>query len=148
MKSLSLIKKTPARNVFNITFFFSDTGWKRNAFSVEAARQGPGEVWLGRGRENASVAVSCYSSQQNLVQCCSWRWRESWRQHKSLALCFPPSPRKKQSKIDIEWTAIWKYVTKWTEQGGAVYQDNRGDTTQNCRHFKLHVFCSASLIIS
>lgn len=109
--------------------------------------QGLGEVGLGGGTKNASVAVFCYSAQQNLVQCCSWRQRESWRKNKRLALCFPPSPRKKQSKIDINWTAIWKYVTKWAEQGwgcvaGGQKRHHEIANTWNC------MSCFAWLIIS
>lgn len=68
--------------------------------------QGLGQVGLGGSREIASVAVFCYSIQQNLVSCCSWRQRENLRKHKSLAFCFSPSSRKKQSKIDMDWTDI------------------------------------------
>lgn len=68
--------------------------------------QGLGEVALGGGRENASVALSCYSTQPNLVLCCSWKQRESRRKHKSWLSIFLHHQGKKQSKIDMEWTDI------------------------------------------
>lgn len=75
-------------------------------------RAGLGKVGLGGGRENTSIAVSCYTTQQNLVLCCSWQQRESQKKHKRLVFCFSPSSRKKQSKNDMEWTDIFKVCGK------------------------------------
>lgn len=63
--------------------------------------QGLGEVELVGGRENASVALSCYFTQPNLVLCCGWKQRESRRKHKSWLSIFLHHQGK--SKARLTW---------------------------------------------